>query len=280
MSTSRVRVLGVIGLVLVALGVLSFAGSSQPALAGATVAPDPFAAQYVVSGAVLLDRSFTGGSTTRKWATTCAACQWVLTDPCLATSPNGTPQRCGITGNPCPPGSLYQRVWFRDGPAMAWDPIGLICSKTTLLTPVRDVSNLVGIRDVPVPPLRPSTQPKGRAFAGLPVWFASNQAPVVRATVNVLGWDVDLVAAPTWHWTFGDGATLATNDPGGRYPAGSVRHLYRRLGRVRAVAVSLWQAQWSVQDLPPQPVTGTITQVAGVNLDVRPTRAILVPTTQ
>ena len=257
------------------------AGASDPtARAGVIVNPDPFAAQYVVTGAVLLDHSFTGGTDRRVWATTCSACEWVLTDPCLVNGPNGRPLICGITNNPCPVGSLYQRVWFRDGPTMAWDPIGLTCTKTTTLTPVRNVQSLVSFRDVPVPSLRPTAQPSGRAFAGLPVWFSSNQPRVVKATVNVLGWDVDVQAAPTWSWTFGDGAMLSTTDPGGRYPVGSVHHLYRTQGKVRASVVSLWGAEWSVQDLPARPVDGSLTQIAGINLNIRPTRPILVPTVQ
>jgi hypothetical protein len=243
-----------------------------------SVTTDPFAPQYVVSGAVLLDKSFDGGVDRRRWASTCTACEWVLTDPCLVDTPNGRPQICGITGNPCPPPSLYQRVWFRDGPTMAWDPIGLTCTKTTTLTPVRDVQNLISIRDVRLPGLRPRAQPSGRAFAGLPVWFASNQPRIVNATVSVLGWDVDLQAAPTWSWTYGDGATLATTDPGGRYPLGGIHHIYRSVGKVRVTAIAMWSAQWSVQDLPARPVDGTITQVRGLNVDIRPTRPILVPT--
>lgn len=270
-----VRMLLVVGFVAAVFA----AESSDPAAhAGVIVNPDPFASQYVVSGAVLLDHSFTGGSDRRVWATTCSACEWVLTDPCLVNGPNGRPLICGITNNPCPQGSLYQRVWFRDGPTMAWDPIGLICTRTTTLTRVRDVQSLISMRNVPVPPLRPTAQPAGRVFAGLPVWFATHQPRVMKATVNVLGWDVTVQAAPTWFWRFGDGATLSTLDPGARYPAGSVHHVYRTQGRVRPSVVSLWGAEWNVQDLPARPVDGSVTQIADIVLNVRPTRPILVPT--
>jgi hypothetical protein len=246
--------------------------------AAASVGPDPFAPQYVVSGSVLLDKSFSGDPTRRIWAITCSACQWVYTEPCIANSPNGNTQVCGITGVHCPPGSTYLRVWFRDGPTMAWDPIGLICSKTGTPTPVRDVQTLIGIRLIPVPALHPTTQPTGKAFAGLPVWFDSNQPTQIRHTVNLLGWDVTLTAAPLWGWRFGDGTSLSTRDPGGPYPSGGLRHTYWSRGVVRISAVAVWSAEWSVQDLPPQPVADSLTQIGGVSVNVRPTRSILVPT--
>jgi hypothetical protein len=161
---------------------------------------------------------------------------------------------------------------------MAWDPIGLICSKTTTPTLTRDVAALVDMQVVGVPALRPTTQPSGKAFSGLPVWFNTHQPRVIHRAVRVLEWDVNVTAAPRWRWTFGDGIALNTSDPGGVYPAGAVRHTYRGLGRVRATATSLWSAEWSVQGLPPQPVNGTLAQVRGVNLSIRPTRSILVPT--
>jgi len=261
----------VVGCVL--LGVLP-----TPARAGVGVGPNPMPAQYVVTGAVLLDSSFTGGLDRRLQALSCIACEWATTPPCFDVSPSGINQICGLHGVFCPPGYTYLRVWFRESAAFAWAPVGLICSRTTRLTPVADVVRAVRIRRVPVPPLRPTSQPSRRALTGLPVWFAVGQPRSITRHVAVLGWNVTLVAAPRWLWSFGDGSTLPTQDPGGRYPVGTLRHTYGHRGRVTINVTAAWSAQWRVSDLPFVPVNGSLYQVRGLSLDVRPAQAVLVPT--
>jgi hypothetical protein len=88
---------------------------------------------------------------------------------------------------------------------------------------------------------------------------------------------VSVVATAMWQWRFGDGATLETLDPGGRYPHLGVAHAYRRAGAFRAECTTTWSATFSVDGLGPFPVSGPVVQHEARWLSVGEGRALLTP---
>jgi hypothetical protein len=117
--------------------------------------------------------------------------------------------------------------------------------------------------------------PQG-ALVQLPVVFDSGQ-PGGQWTgrYNLLGAEVDLRATPTWEWRFGDGATIQTDLPGGRYPDLSVAHAYRRAGRYLVRVQTRWTAQFDVDGLGPFAIAEPVTQEASRAVDVGEGRAVL-----
>jgi hypothetical protein len=135
------------------------------------------------------------------------------------------------------------------------------------------------LRDLSVqalPPLRPTFQPPGGALTGLPVNFSTGQQNLRHARLDVLGVSIELDATPRWEWQWGDGRSLATADPGGRYPTMTVTHTYLRNGLQIVRVTSRWRARFTVEGLGPYPVPGVdLSQATGLRVDVRPARSVL-----
>ncbi|HWJ10313.1 MAG TPA: PKD domain-containing protein [Nocardioides sp.] len=90
-------------------------------------------------------------------------------------------------------------------------------------------------------------------------FYTTSTAPIAR-TVTLLGRQVTLEATPsTFHWTFGDGERLSTNEPGAPYPRLTVTHNYLRKGTYRPALGTTYTGRFRVGDGPWRQIPGTVT---------------------
>ncbi len=232
---------------------------------------------YIGSGGLVIPaRHWRGDPSGRRQVLECTDCQWRMTTAC--TSLQFDTGSCPASHVGCPSGLIRVRVWLKhgDGP---WVLTGYACvggspppSRSSIERAVR------GLSIQALPALRPSFQPGSGALTGLPVVFWSGQSRfgLQQADLSVLGVQVTLTAQPRWQWSWGDGDSLATSDPGGRYPLMTVTHTYRRNGVQIVRVLSQWRASYTVEGLGPYPVPGAdLSQNGIVRVEVRPAHSVL-----
>lgn len=82
-------------------------------------------------------------------------------------------------------------------------------------------------REIGLPSLKVQIQPGEKTLVNVPTIFYAQPQPFERS-VSLLGFDVDLVAAPvSYLWVHGDGTTATSTAPGRPYPNKDVTHRYR-----------------------------------------------------
>jgi hypothetical protein len=82
-------------------------------------------------------------------------------------------------------------------------------------------------REIGLPSLRVRVQPGAETLVNVPTIFSTQPQPF-RRSVDLLGFDVDLAAEPvSFRWVHGDGTSATTSSPGRPYPAMDVTHRYR-----------------------------------------------------
>lgn len=125
--------------------------------------------------------------------------------------------------------------------------------------------------------------PGGVTLVHLPTFFAASAAGSGQQTVGGAGYTLQLqVAASQYDWTFGDGSTVTTSDPGGPPPGGGVRHTYPRSGSVSVGVSVAYGATYSVVtpvgSIGPLPVAGGAVRTlpAALDLEIDPATAGLV----
>jgi hypothetical protein len=282
-----VRVLVCCLLALASLAALPVAGPAATAAAAVPAADVPAADvqgddeqdRYVGTGGLILP----GGVDvhTRREVAGCGDCTWRLTTPCIDTGLgngfDGQPA-CQSVVRGCPGLRELLRAWTRPVGG-SWRQAGLVCLDRRTPVTVAQIDRAVADAfTAELVPVGPTGQPGTGIVTQVPVLFDSGQpAGPERRTVQVLGETVRLTAWPAWTWQFGDGATLRTTDPGGRYPHAVVSHAYRRAGDYRVQVATEWTAEFTVDGLGPFPVTQVVTQAAGFGLRVGEGRAVLTP---
>jgi hypothetical protein len=130
-----------------------------------------------------------------------------------------------------------------------------------------------------------SSQPQGGwALVNLDTYYAvtwpqEGVGPGQVATVNLLGHTVGIrPKVVEYEYDFGDGQRQRTDDPGGPYPNGHVRHLYRQVGPVTIGVTARYTADFNVDGAGFRPLDDTV-PIAGPTrqLQVYEARAQLVP---
>ncbi|MEO8106903.1 MAG: PKD domain-containing protein [Actinomycetes bacterium] len=229
------------------------------------VVADPDNAQYVGTGGLLLPAdSFTGTDADRTDAATCPECRWALLPMCRGDGQAGD-VACGGAATSCPPGQFRRIVLLLRPGDTEWQEVGLVCLAGGAPTTVDDVSSeLADLVVEDVPPLEPSMQPDGGTLIGLPAVFATGQPRTLgERAFTLIGFEIVLDGRATWAWDFGDGAALASDDPGGAWPDMSVSHAYGRAGVYPVSVSSTWDAWFTVDGMGPWPVGGApVIQVA------------------
>ena len=85
---------------------------------------------------------------------------------------------------------------------------------------------LRAVREIGLPSLSLQVQPGGSTLVNVETIFYAEPRPFERS-VQLLGFDVDVVASPvSYQWVHGDGTTRTTTEPGRPYPAMDVTHRY------------------------------------------------------
>jgi hypothetical protein len=86
---------------------------------------------------------------------------------------------------------------------------------------------LEAVREIGLPSLRVRIQPGEETLVNVETIFYTNPE-VFRRSIDLLGYEIDLVATPaSYRWFHGDGTSKATKQPGNPYPAMDVTHRYR-----------------------------------------------------
>lgn len=226
---------------------------------------------YVGTGGLVLPRG-SAAEPVRRSVAECPGCRWRLRPACDDGSGG-----CGSVARGCPGGARHLRTWHsRDG-GRTWTDLGLACyppSGPVTVAAVGEALTAEVVREVP--PSTISAMPARGAVPHLPVVFAANQPARLRLSMEVLGRMIEVNPAARWHWSFGDGGTLVTDLPGGRFPDRSVAHAYRSAGRYDVVLETTWAATYVVDGLGPFPVA-PIRQRATAVVEVRPALGVLVP---
>jgi hypothetical protein len=84
------------------------------------------------------------------------------------------------------------------------------------------------------------------------------QAPPVVLTTRLLGFGVRVRATATrYRWSFGDGGTLDTADPGAHYPDLRTTHTYLTSGVYQLGLITTYRGEYSVGGGPWIPIDGT-----------------------
>ena len=208
----------------------------------------------------------------------CADCQWRLSTPCVELNVgqafSGTTTCASVTRG-CPDQQLILRIWFRSA-GSAWQDLGVVCVGESGPITVRRLGEELRVRMArDLPPLRPAAQPSRGAVTQLPVVFRSGQPGRWAASLMLLGLPVEVVGDPMWSWNFADGATVTTDDPGGRYPDLAVSHVYRRPGEMVVSVAATWAGKFTVDGLGPFGVEGVVEQSARLDVRVGEGRALL-----
>lgn len=243
----------------------------------ADVYADDQSDRYVGTGGLVLPRSVDHG--TREHVAGCLSCEWRLAAPCVVSTA-GVPfpgqSVCQSVVRGCPATGELLRAWIRQ-PSQPWREIGLVCVGEGGPVTVSDLGRRAReqfVRDLP--DLLAGFQPGRGVLAQVPVIFSSGQAgEPVSGVYSLLGETVTVSGTPAWTWQFGDGAALSTTDPGGPYPHAAVSHAYRRAGSFGVSVVTRWEATFTVGDLGPYPVAGSIDQDDRVVVAVGEGRAVL-----
>jgi len=231
--------------------------------------------EFVGSGGLILPGSV--DDHTRREVAACGGCQFRVTSPCSSTD-LGAPldDQCSSVVRGCPGGQL-RRTWFRPETG-SWRDTGLVCTRVGLWTVAQAADEVADRMARGVPPALVGVEPATGVLPHLPTYFATGtDAPSVTLSFTVAGHEVEARAEAAWSWSFGDGGTLETRDPGGRYPAGAVTHAYRVAGRYRVECWTTWRAVFWTEGLGPFPVPEPVRQHAQQDVTVGEGRAVLVP---
>jgi hypothetical protein len=234
-------------------------------------------AEFVGSGGLLMDETFVGIGIGRAGVATCADCEWALIATCHGASQGGNGCH-GVAS--CPPATRRVLVFLRHIGEPTFTQVGSYCMDSDGPLTVGDLATRV--RDVVierVPAQSVSSQPAAGPVVNLPAVFDTGQPRRLDTRrFTLVGFDVVLDATPTWHWSWGDGSSADSLDPGGSWPDVSVSHTYRQPGPVSVVLQTSWAGTFTVDGIGPFPTGGTpVVQVSSaLPLTVRAARATLV----
>jgi hypothetical protein len=126
---------------------------------------------------------------------------------------------------------------------------------------------------VTAPTIR-SWPPNGATLVNLATYFSAQAPPSAAKDFGGQGYTMRLqVGAAQYVWTFGDGATLQTTDPGSAPPNGSVRHTYLAAGTRPVTASVVYGATFTVitpfGNIGPDPVAGGPVRTIPAQLNLR-----------
>jgi len=165
----------------------------------------------------------------------CASCRWTSAVACNSQSDDTS--TCDVGGQRiCTVGQDYILVEFGDDTTPV-GPVAHYCrdpaNPPAIVTGADATAAAADSAFVLAPDPGVASDPSGSTLAQLPTYFST--APFtpgsLEAQIGVKGLSETLTLdEPVWHWSFGDGSTMDTSSPGGRYPDGDVRHTYRVKG--------------------------------------------------
>lgn len=141
-------------------------------------------------------------------------------------------------------------------------PSGPVVSRTECRGPtepaVTDADVARAFQEVPLPSLRPQTQPRSTTLVNLPTILWTRAEPLSR-NVTLLGQQIELRITPiSFTWVHGDGTSATTDSPGAPYPEQTITHRYLRRGTVVLRLTTTWSAQWRLAGEAWREVPGSV----------------------
>ena len=193
----------------------------------------------------------------------CDGNQPTLTNPLDALCPQAAAM-CAATPEP-----TDMMFWFFTGPpgtpaptTTQWTRTGQACLRTDQLpgTTATPTVTAQDFRRLPLPPghlhIQPST---GRTLINIPTNLYVEATTTILPT-TVLGTPVRVRATPTsYDWTFRDGHTLHTTDPGAPYPDLRTPHTYTTTGTMTLTLATTYTGEYALPNGPWIPIPGTAT---------------------
>ena len=228
-------------------------------------------------GSILLPGDFSGDPSIRNGAVSCVDCEWRRRPDCLDAAIDTL--CAGVTFG-CPTGQIRYQILLRRPPDPWFSVVGTICmGPGEVLRSPDDIARTARDSFIELlPRAHPSYQPANGALVNLPAIFAANEPTEVGPIYRTLsGYRVRITASAQWRWRFGDGQSLVTASPGGRYPNTSVRHTYLN-ARSRTVRLTTsWTGEFSVDGQGPFLIAGgPIRLGSSLAVKVRPATAQLI----
>jgi hypothetical protein len=261
----------------------NFAAGSVPALGDVAVVADVAVVgdddrdAFVGTGGLLLPASV--DETTRREVAECPDCRWRLTSPCVDTELGNAfdgQASCRQSPGDCPVGRL-KRSWFDDG-GDRWRNLGLVCVRDRVQTVETMGRELWSVLDETLPTPQVGTLPAAGIVAQMPTYLTCGSSRGRMEVARRLGGHrVLLSARATWHWDFGDGASVTTSVPGTLVRGGPVRHVFRQAGQREVTCHVVWRGQFEVDGVGPFPVVEAVQQQARRVVPVGEGRALLTP---
>ncbi len=159
--------------------------------------------------------------------------EWLLSCP---TNLPGRPMTDCIRAQACPRERdslwvLWARPLGKRGSAIdGWQVLTVTClgdRPPEVVQPVLTPGHVLeAVRRVGLPSVQVQVQPETATLVNFDTIFYAEPQPF-EGTVQVLGFDVDVLAEPSsYRWVFGDGAVATTHRPGAPYPAKDITHRY------------------------------------------------------
>jgi hypothetical protein len=193
----------------------------------------------------------------------CDGNQPTLTDPLDALCPQAT-AICAATPEP-----TDMMFWFFTGPpgvptptADQWTRTGQACLRPDQIpgTTAAPTVTAHDFRRLPLPAGRVHIQPgTRRTLINIPTNLYVEATTTILPT-TVLGTPVRVRATPTsYDWTFGDGHTLHTTDPGAPYPDLRTPHTYTTPGTMTLTLATTYTGEYALPGGPWIPIDGTAT---------------------
>lgn len=211
---------------------------------------------------------------------------------CDGNEPSGSAPRDALcseaialcANTPDPADMLF---WFYAGPpgvatpsAAQWQRTGQACLRPGEARARQVIPDftLQDFRRLPLPPGKTHIEPPNlRTLVNVPTNVYVVSRPVTLST-TLVGFPVQVRATPvSYRWSFGDGSTLHTEDPGAPYPDLRTTHTYTKPATASVVLTTAYAGEYSVAGGPWQPVDGVaLVDSPAVSLTVVEARGELV----
>jgi hypothetical protein len=117
-------------------------------------------------------------------------------------------------------------------------------------------------------------QPPSQILVREPVFFRTSVPQRFTTIVVVLDIPIEIDLHARYLWSFGDGVTLVTTDPGASYPLSTVRHSYSQAGNFEVALQVNWSGTWRSGALS-APIRGHINQSFTKQIEVQAARTRL-----
>jgi len=229
---------------------------------------------YVGTGGLLLPALFDGDAHTRKAVADCLACIWKYSLFCE----EGAEFACAHATTTCPPKMMRYRVKFGHS-LSTLSTVGSVCwgfdEPPTRVKVMREIRSTQMRR---VPPLVPGYWPDNECLTYVPIRAWSGQPQLFRPrSMRVGGFKISITASAMWNWSWGDGTTQWTGNPGAYRAASPLSHAYSRPGRYKIWVHTIWSARYSIDGIGTYTLNeGPINQDSSLHLDVLASSPVLV----